>query len=424
MDAQEVIGILLPLTAICSYVNYKFIRLPKSIGITLVALLITVIVNVLSHYYTPINVFAQNLVDNIGFKETFLHGMLSFLLFAGALHLNSAELSKQKWIIAAFATISVLISTVLIGYATYGLTLLVGVKLPLYYCFVFGALISPTDAITVISVLKTLNVPKALQIKIEGEALFNDGMGIALFFMAIALAYGEEQSIESAKAIIYFFREAGGGLILGALMGLTAAKLFSTIDESEIAIILTLALVTGGYVLATSVLDVSGPICMATTGLIVGNSFNTDGESKASIKRVEEFWDLLDQLLNAILFVLIGLEFIRIQVKLPICIASMFIIGATILARYISVLIPVTCFSKFKSYNRAMMYLMTWGGLRGGISIALALSIIGPYRDDILTITYFVVLFSIIVQGLTMRPLVVKLIAKESLETTHGTNKF
>lgn len=414
MDAQEVLGVLLPLTAICSYINYKFIKLPKSIGITLTALVITIAINIISLHYPPINEFAQNLVDNIGFQETFLHGMLSFLLFAGALHLNTLELSKQKWLITAFATISVVISTIIIGYTTFWITTAFGITIPLYYCMVFGALISPTDAITVISVLKTLNVPKSLQMKIEGEALFNDGMGIALFFMAIALAYGEEQSIESTKAIVFFLREAGGGLLLGGGMGLFAAKLFKTIDDSELAIFLTLALVTGGYVLATSILDVSGPICMATTGLIVGNSFNTMGISKTSIKRVEEFWDLLDQLLNAILFVLIGLEFIRINVQLPMVAVSVFVIIATLIARYISVCVPVLCFTKFRGYNHALIQLLTWGGLRGGISIALALSIVGPYRDHILTITYFVVMFSILVQGLTMRPLVVKLIKQES----------
>lgn len=406
MDAQEVLGVLLPLTAICSYINYRFIKLPKSIGITLVALLITMIINLLSMIFSPINNFSQTLVDQIGFKETFLHGMLSFLLFAGALHLNSLELSKQKGLITAFATVSVLISTGVIATCTYWISLTLGIALPFYYCLVFGALISPTDAITVISVLKHLNVPKSLLMKIEGEALFNDGMGIALFFMAIALAYGDEQSVSAGTAIIYFIREAGGGLILGIMLGYAAARLFKTIDEPELAIIHTLALVTGGYVLATSVLDVSGPICMATTGLIVGNSFNEDGISKESIKNVQQFWDLLDSLLNAILFVLIGLEFIRIDIHLPILLVAIFVIIATLFARWISVFIPIVCSSKFKRYNNSIIELMTWGGLRGGISIALALSIEGPYRDHILTITYFVVLFSIIVQGLTLKHLI------------------
>lgn len=403
MEAQEVLGLLLTLTAICSYINYRLIKLPKSIGITLVALAITVMINILSFFNPAISSFSRSLLDNIGFQETFLHGMLSFLLFAGALHINAIELSKNKLLITAFATISVLISTILIAYASFWITSFVGINLPFYYCLAFGALISPTDAVTVLTVLKTVKIPKALEMKIAGEALFNDGMGIALFFMALALAYGEEKSIESGTAILYFIREGVGGLVVGAIMGWIAAKLLKTINDSELSIILTLTLVTAGYVLATSVLDVSGPICMVTIGLIVGTSFKHDNAKRN--QRTADFWDLLDQLLNAILFVLIGLEFISINLEWRYDIASLGIVIASLIARWISIFVPVITLGEYKNFNPAVMSIMTWGGVRGGISIALALSIVGQPRDFILTVTYFVVLFSIIVQGLTLGPL-------------------
>lgn len=406
METHEVIGVLLSLTAVCSYINYRYIKLPKSIGITLVALCVTVLVLLSGLVGWEVKAFAQSLVDSIGFNETFLHGMLSFLLFAGSLHINALELSKHKIIITSFATVSVLISTLLIGYALLGLTQILGINLPFYYCFVFGALISPTDAIAVIGVLKTTNLPKEIEMKISGEALFNDGMGIVLFFMALALADGEAKSLDLSYATTYFLREGVGGLVCGAVMGWVVAKLLSTVRDHEIAIIITLALVTGGYVFATSVLDVSGPICMAVAGLIIGSSFKCESMSEQVMQRLEMFWDLLDQILNAILFVLIGLEFMSITFTWNIVLASIGTVIVAVAARWISIFVPISLFSGFKDFNPSTIAIMTWGGLRGGISIALALSVTGEYRDIILSITYAVVLFSIIGQGLTMKRLI------------------
>lgn len=406
MDAHDVIAVSLTLTALCSFINYKVVKLPKAIGITLVALILTIIVNTISLFDQTVNYYANLLVDDIGFKENFLHGMLSFLLFASSLHINTVELSKHKLIITLFATISVIISTLVIGYSTYWITVLCGVHLPLYYCLLFGALISPTDAVAVISILQTFKVPRSLEMKVAGEALFNDGMGIALFFMASALAYGQEQSIDSMQALTYFLREGVGGVLLGVLLGVFARWVLRKVYDFELAIILTLSLVSGGYALATSAFNVSGPICMATTGIMVGAAFKCFDLSEHSMRKVEEFWDLLDAILNAVLFVMIGIEFIRIDIGMPVFIASIAIIIATIFARWISVAVPVICLAKLETFNSAVISIMTWGCMRGGISIALAMSLSGPYRDHILTITYFVVLFSILVQGLTMKPLI------------------
>jgi len=415
MNVQDIVGFLLSLTAISSYINYKFVKLPKSIGITLVTLLLTMLVTLSGRFGWEVNDLAETLVFSIGFDDTFLHGMLSFMLFAGSMHVNTEELFKNKYIILMLATVSVIISTILIGYGTWWLTRALDIQLPFYYCFVFGALISPTDPIAVLGILKHVGAPKSLEMKIAGEALFNDGMGIVLFFLALAIATGEQQLLEPAEVTWYFLQQAGGGLACGVIMGLGAAFFLRSIDDYEVQIILTLALVTGGYTLVTSALDVSGPICMAMAGLIVGNALRESKMTRESVQKVYDFWDLLDEVLNAILFVLIGLEFMRINFNLSTSLTAMGVIVITVLARWVSVFIPVSFMSNFRKFNPSVILIMTWGGLRGGISIALALSIEGVNHDFIVSITYAVVLFSMVVQGLTIGPLIKK------VAHTHGT---
>ncbi len=415
MGTQEIVGILVSLAAIASYINYKFVKLPKSIGITLVTLGLSLAVAIGGRYSWEIDILSKNLLDSAGFDETFLHGMLSFLLFAGSLHVNAMELAKYKLLVAFLATISVAISSMLIGYAMHGLTSILGIDLPFYYCFVFGALISPTDPIAVIGVLKTIKAPKSLGIKIAGEALFNDGMGILLFFATLTIASGAEGSLTAQALAWLFVRQGIGGLVLGATMGYLAAKLIRTVDDYEVSIILTLAIVTGGYTLALSVVEVSAPIAIATAGLVIGSSIKSGSMSEHTLHRLEGFWELLDAVLNSILFVLIGLEFMHITFNIDTSIAAIGAIVITIAARWVSIVIPVGYLpSAFKRFSPDVMLMMTWGGLRGGISIALALSIQGPYHDFIVTITYAVVIFSMMVQGLTIGPLVRKITKNEA----------
>lgn len=410
MTTQQVIGILIPLTAISSYINYRFTKLPKSIGITLITLTLSLLVAVGGRLGWKVDGFAQNLLEGIGFNETFLHGMLSFLLFAGSLHVNAIELAKYKSLVALLATVSVLISTLLVGYAMYGLTKLLGIHLPFYYCFVFGALISPTDPIAVLGVLRTANAPKSLEVKIAGEALFNDGMGIVLFFVTLAIASGAQEALSAKTVALYFIRQGLGGLLLGCTIGWLAARLLRSIDDYEVAIIITLAIVTGGYTLAHSIADVSGPICMAIAGLVIGGSINDGDMSKTTMHKLDAFWELLDEVLNAILFVVIGLEFLRINFNVHTAMAAMGAIFIVIMARWISVIIPVALLARFRKFNLNVLLVMTWGGLRGGISIALALSIKSSYQYDfIVAITYAVVLFSMMVQGVTIAPLIRKI---------------
>lgn len=411
MNIQSVIGILISLAAMASYINYKFVKLPKSIGITMVTLGLSLVVQIGGRYSWDVDFLAKSLLDSLGFNETFLHGMLSFLLFAGSLHINIMDLAKHKALVAFLATVSVAISSVLIGYAMYGLTLLLGIDLPFYYCFVFGALISPTDPIAVIGVLKTCRAPKALGLKIVGEALFNDGMGILLFFATLTIASGSEESVGASQLVLLFIRQGIGGLVLGAAMGYFAAKLIRTVNDYEVSIILTLAIVTGGYTLAFAIVDVSGPICIATAGLVIGTSIKNGSMSDATLHKLEAFWELVDEILNSILFVLIGLEFMRINFDVDTSIAAIGAIIIAIIARWVSIVIPVGYLATaFKRFNTGTLLIMTWGGLRGGISIALALSIQGPYHDFIVTITYAVVIFSIMVQGLTIGPLIRKIL--------------
>lgn len=407
MQMQSIIGVLLVLTAVASYINYKFIKLPKSIGITLVTMILTIFATLTSRFDWGVHTFAENLIGSIGFNETFLHGMLSFMLFAGSIHVNLRELYKNKYVVLMLATVSVMISTIVIGYGIYYLTKLLHIDLPMAYCFVFGALISPTDPIAVLGVLKHVGAPKSLELKIAGEALFNDGMGIVLFFLALAIARGQQELASATDVTLYFVQQAGGGILCGAALGLVSAWFMRSVNDFEVELLLTLALVTGGYTLTTA-LDVSGPICMVVAGLIVGESFRECALSKESIQKVYSFWDLLDEILNAILFVLIGLEFMILKFDVSTSIAAVAAIVITIIARWISVFIPMSFMNKFKRLNPELLMIMTWGGLRGGISIALALGVGGQYHDLLVSITYGVVLFSIVVQGLTIGPLIAK----------------
>ena len=419
MNGQEVIGILITITAFASYINYKFTKLHTSIGLTLITVIISFLIAGSGNLGWDVDYFSQSLLYGISFNETFLHGMLGFLLFAGSLHINTLELAKYKSTIALLATLGVAISTILVGYSTYFLTKFIGLNIAKEYCLLFGAIISPTDPIAVLGVLKTAKAPKALEMKIAGESLFNDGMAIVLFF--ILLAYAEEKGKQKdiSEIFMMFLREGIGGFILGAIIGWISAKLLQTINDYQIAIIITLAVVSGGYVLAHSILHVSGPICMAVSGLIIGSYIKNGSMSKNTIFRLDSFWELLDEVLNAILFVLIGLEFLHLLLSSDTTLTSnigvtiISIICISIFCRWVSVIFPIGFLSIFQKYSPNLIACMTWGGLRGGISIALALSVSPSHdRDFLIVMTYSVVLFSIMVQGLTMGSLVKKLYSK------------
>lgn len=407
MALHEIIALVITITAAASYINYRFIHLPQSIGVTLITIIMAIVVVILGQFGLGVGEWARDMLIQINLSQALLNGMLSFLLFAGALHINIVELAKFRWIVGSLATIGVILSTIFIGLLTYYAAKLIGADLPLVYALIFGALISPTDPIAVLAILKIVDAPKTIEMKIAGESLFNDGVAIVLFVVLLEIALGLREPVSSGQIMIEFTRQAGGGIIFGIILGWMVAKLMSKATKFEVSCLLTLALVTGGFVFADTVIHVSGPITMVVAGLIIGNKMRSGDMPEVAINRLDAFWELVDDILNTVLFVLIGLEVIQLIFSLNGFELGLLAIPITLVARYVSVAIPVMFNNKFKSFNHKMIAMMTWGGMRGGISIALALQLpASPQRDIILILTYSVVIFSIMVQGLTMKSLV------------------
>ncbi len=405
MNLFDIIAVLLTLAALFSFINHRFIRLPSTISLMLIALLMSLGLMVLDYFGFNLSAPARVLIDSIDFNETLMHGMLSFLLFAGALHVNINDLASQKWVIILLATIGVLISTFLIGFMSWWLLGKLGINLPLIYCLLFGALISPTDPIAVLGILKTSGVPKSLETKITGESLFNDGIGVVVFLVLAGIAL-EAQPVSAGSIAMLLGQEVVGGILFGLVLGGLAYAMLKSVDDYKVEILITLAVVTGGYALADAI-HVSGPIAIVIAGLLIGNHGRLLAMSATSREHIDKFWELADDVLNAVLFVLIGLEILALTFNMQYLMAGVFLIPMVLVARFISVSVPVTLLRFRREFSPGVVRIMTWGGLRGGISVALALSIPpGAEREIILMATYVVVVFSIMVQGLTMSRMV------------------
>lgn len=404
MTIFQIIAILISLAAVGGYINYRFLKLPATIGHMAIALVFSLIVigcGKMGWFDVDI---VRYLVASIDFSDVVLHGMLSFLLFAGALHINLGDLKTVRVPVAILATVGVVLATFIIGSLTWWLATLVGVNLPYIYALLFGALISPTDPIAVLSILKQVGVSKKLYMKIGGESLFNDGVGVVIFLSILGLATAGE-GFEVGEFARSFLHEAAGGLVLGVALGWGTYYLLKSIDDYKTEALLTLGLVAGGTVLAEH-LHVSAPLCMVAAGLIVGNQGRNLGMSDKTRDNVDVFWEMLDDILNNILFMLIGLEMIIIVFTGQTVLLGVMVIGAVLFGRLVSVAVPVTLMRFGQNFERGSIRLLTWGGLRGGLSIAMALSIPeSPQKSTIITLTYVVVLFSILVQGLTFKPL-------------------
>jgi CPA1 family monovalent cation:H+ antiporter len=411
MDFYTIAVFLTVLAAGFGYINVRFLKLPLTIGLMVVSILFSLILMAVSAWYPEFLAWETSLVRGIDFQKLVLEGMLSFLLFAGALHIDFNALKAQKWPILAFATIGVLLSTFIIGFATYGLLHLLGIGQPLIYCLLFGALISPTDPIAVMGILKRAGVPKQLEAKIAGESLFNDGVGVVVFLSILEIARMGTGDLDGGGIAILFAEEIGGGVALGFLLGIVAFYLMKTIDNYEVELLITLAIVMGGYWAATK-LHFSGPLAMVIAGLMIGHDrFRTSSMSEVTERHIDQFWELLDVLLNAILFLLIGLEIVILTLNGQYILAGVIAIPVILLARYVALGIPIALMGRRLAFLPKTNLIMTWGGLRGGISIALALSLSADMpRDLILTMTYVVVIFSIVVQGLTVERVVKKTI--------------
>ncbi len=402
MELLNIIAIIITLAAVFSYVNHRYLKLPTTIGVMVIALFISLILILVDKLgWGQFDQNARMLLENIDFSDTLLHGMLSFLLFAGALHVNINDLAKQKWIIISLASLGVTFSTFLIGVFTWLILGVLNIDIRLIYCLLFGALISPTDPIAVLGLLKTAGIPKSLETKITGEALFNDGIGVVIFLVLLDIARGGHD-ISGSHILLLFATEIVGGVIYGLAIGALAYWMLKSVDNYQVEVLMTLALVIGGYTLAMA-LHLSGPIAIVIAGLLIGNHGRVLAMSENTREHLDAFWELIDEILNVVLFLLIGLEVLVLTLTMNYLVAALMIIPLVLLVRFIIVYIPVTLLKRLREFSPNAVKIMTWGALRGGISVALALSLpAGPERSVILTITYIVVVFSILVQGLTI----------------------
>jgi CPA1 family monovalent cation:H+ antiporter len=410
MDAYLIATILVLLSGIFGYINVRFLKLPNTIGLMIITIVFTLIVIALSYIDPTLLNFEKEIISKIDFREVLLDEMLSFLLFAGALHTNFNQLKIQRWPVLAFATLGVITSTFLVGISMYYVLQLIGMQVGFIYCLLFGALISPTDPIAVLGILKKANVPKKLETKIVGESLFNDGVGVVVFLTIFQIASFGTENIAATDILLLFGKEVIGGIFLGLILGWITYRLLKSINDYDIEVIITLAAVMGGTILAQK-LHLSAPLAMVTAGLIVGNDTVRDSAmSETTEHYVDKFWELIDILLNAVLFVLIGMEMLVLVIEGNYIVAGLLAIPIVLACRFVSLLVPINFFKKKLDFVPNTNLIMTWGGLRGGISIALALGLTTEmHRELFLVVTYAVVIFSIIVQGLTVGKLVKKL---------------
>jgi CPA1 family monovalent cation:H+ antiporter len=406
----DVAASLLVLTALLSYANQRWLKLPMTIGVMATSLGLSLALVGLDAVGLAgsLHEREQGLIRSIDFSELLMQGMLSLLLFAGALHVDVKALRDYRWQVAVLAFLGTAASTAIVGLALWVALGAIGLAVPLIDCLLFGALISPTDPISVIGMLKSGGAPRNLEVVIAGESLFNDGVGVVIFTLLLGIALeGGTPTLSNAGLLL--LQEAGGGLLYGWVLGYGTYRLLRSIDHYQVEVLLTLAAVVGGYALANH-LHVSGPLAMVVAGLIVGKEARAGALSEATRHHVDLFWELLDEILNAVLFVLVGMEVITIRFPLgPMgaIAAAVAAIAITLAARWLTVGLPVALARRAFRLPSGAAGVLTWGGLRGGISIALALSIpAGPWRETLIALTYWVVAFSILVQGLTFGRLV------------------
>ncbi len=408
----DVAALLVTLTALFAWLNYRFVRLPGTVGVMSISLLLSLGLVGLGHLgFSGLTHRAETLVASVDFSTVLMQGMLCLLLFAGSLHIDLADLASRRLAIGVLATAGVLLSTAVVGLSAWGLLALIGLPVRLLDCLVFGAVISPTDPIAVMGILKSARAPKGLEIKITGESLFNDGVGVVVFAVLLGLAQGTRPLSPTGVALL-FLEEAVGGIVLGLALGYLAYRLLRSIDNYQVEVLITLGLVLGGNALAGQV-HVSGPLAMVAAGLLIGNHGRLFAMSDVTRRNLDMFWELVDEILNAVLFVLIGLEVLVLDFLPGTLAASLLMIPAVLLARFVSVGVPVTLLRRRTEISRHAVKVLTWAGVRGGISVALALSLpAGPPRQVFLPMTYVVVLFSILVQGLTLGRVVRWLLAQ------------
>jgi CPA1 family monovalent cation:H+ antiporter len=421
MSIFEIGAFLIGLSALFGYINQRFLGLPHTVGLVVMALAASLALILIEFLSPSTNLLetVTGVLEQIDFHETVMHGMLSFLLFAGAMHVDFSVFRSRSLAIGLMATLGIMISTFIIGWSMWLLLNLFGIGIPFIWALVFGALISPTDPVAVLGLFKTVKVPTSLEAKMAGESLFNDGVGVVVFTIVVAIAVGGEahgSAINFMTVVELFFVEAVGGAVFGLLAGYACYRAMGQVDEHNLEVLITLATVMVTYAVAIR-LHLSGPIAMVVAGLFIGNRGMKNAVSDNTRDYVEKFWSLLDEILNSVLFLLIGLEVLVIAQRVDHAGVALLAIPVTLAARWISVSVPILFLSRWRSFTKGAIPILTWGGLRGGIAVALALSLpVNEYKATILTLTYAVVLFSIIVQGLTIKPLVEKLVAEGPID--------
>jgi len=404
MTILQVASLLIVLAGAFGAINYLFLKLPSSIGILVVALLASFSVMGVDALFPALGAAdeIQKIVRDIEFSDALLEGMLGLLLFAGALHVKLTDLRQQAWVVLLMATLGVAISTAIVGY---GFSWITGA--PLIIALVFGAIITPTDPVAVLGVLREANLRKSLETKIAGESLFNDGVAYVVFLILVGIAFpsGENHAEGAMGAIKLFVQEAIGGAILGAILGYLVFQIMKRIDDYALEVLLSLGLAFGGYELAIY-LHTSGPIMAVVAGLFIGDVGMKHGMSEQTRMYLNKFWELIDEILNAILFLMIGIEVFAVTFNVNAIWGGILCIALALFARAAAVTIPLLLLKPFRTFTSDVIPIMTWGGLKGGISVALALTLPdNEWKPIILTATYTVVIFSIIVQGLTIAPL-------------------
>lgn len=399
----EAAAVLVVIAAILGYVNYIWFRMPHTIGLTVMGAVASILMIALDKAVPELAVgdAVRSFLRGVDFDKVLLNAMLSFLLFAGALHIDLDVLLKRRWAVLTMALFGVVISTFVVGFGFKLLMILLGLDVPMVWCLVFGALISPTDPVAVLGILKSARVPPELEAKIGGESLFNDGVGVVVFAICLAAALGGGE-FSIIHALELFVLEAGGGALLGLIAGWIGYKSMKAIDEHNLEVLISLAVVMGGYALAIR-LHVAGPIAMAVAGLLIGNYGTRFAMSDRTREHLTSFWSLVDEILNSVLFLLIGMEIAAIVFDVSFLLAGLLAIPLVLFARFLAVGLPFVSLRRFTPFTRGALPVLVWGGLRGGISIALALSLPdGTMKELILTATYVVVIFSVVVQGATM----------------------
>ncbi len=409
MSFYNTLTIVIVLAAVFGYINYRFIKLPNTIGIMIMSLIASLLLIATSWVHPALFNKSLQVISSVNLYNLLMKVMLSFLLFAGSIHINAASLKKQAIPVLTFSTIGVILSTFIVGSLFFLITGLFKLQISFLECLLFGALISPTDPIAVLGILREANIPKSLEIKITGESLFNDGVAVVIFISIFDIMQAGTENISITNALLLFLKEAAGGLLFGAVLGYIGFIILRSIDNYKVESMITLALVMGGYLLADK-LHVSGPLAMVVAGIITGNKSRQDGMSDITRDYIDKLWEMIDEILNAVLFLLIGLQMLIIPFNALVIWLGIISIFIVLIARYISVAIPINLLLFKTTFEKNSATILTWGGLRGGISVALALSLpFAANREIIVSVTYIIVLFSITVQGLTIGKLAKKI---------------